>query len=158
MKLATIKRGGSTGIAVVEGDAVIDLSDLVTSGLAPETMTPDMLGSMEMFLAQDSELHARTADAARQALARGHAVSDVADCIFAPPVLRPQKIIGVGMNYSDHCAEIGRPVPDSIQTFAMFANTLVGHLGDVILPRYSEQIDWEAELVIVIGKPGKYIP
>ena len=157
MKLATISRGRSTGVAVIQGEAVVDLAELAKSGLAPQSVSPDMLGSMAIFLQQGRDVHAALAEAAHLAADNGVGVSAIADCTFAPPVPTPQKIIGVGMNYSDHCAEIGRPVPDSIQTFAMFANTLVGHKGEVILPRHSEKMDWEAELVIVIGKQGKYI-
>lgn len=73
------------------------------------------------------------------------------------PLLTPPKIIGVGMNYADHAAEVGAELPEEPVFFSKFANTLVGSGDPIVLPVESTKIDWEAELVAVIGKAGRNI-
>ena len=64
---------------------------------------------------------------------------------------RPGKIICVGLNYRSHILEMGRPLPEFPTLFAKFADTLIGPQDDIELPAESDAIDWEAELVVVIG-------
>ena len=73
------------------------------------------------------------------------------------PVQTPQKIICIGLNYRDHAAEVGLPVPEFVTAFAKYANGLIGDGAAIELPRQSEQVDYEAELVIVIGKRAKHV-
>jgi len=68
------------------------------------------------------------------------------------------KIICVGLNYSDHAAESNMPVPAEPILFMKPTSAIVGPNDDVEIPLKSEKTDWEVELSIVIGKPGKYIP
>jgi 2-keto-4-pentenoate hydratase/2-oxohepta-3-ene-1,7-dioic acid hydratase in catechol pathway len=75
-----------------------------------------------------------------------------------PPVLKPPKIIGIGLNYRDHAEEGGNKVPDEPAVFAKFATALIGHGHPIVLPKASTKPDYEAELAIVIGKGGRYIP
>jgi len=77
---------------------------------------------------------------------------------LAPPVPDPQKIICVGMNYRDHCEEQNKPLPEKPVIFAKFPTALIGHGDSIIKPSLSEQLDYEAELAVVIGKKGKDIP
>ena len=71
------------------------------------------------------------------------------------PVPDPQKIICLGLNYRDHAAETGQPIPTAPMWFAKFANSLRGGGEEVILPReHAEHVDYEAELAIVIGRPA----
>jgi 2-keto-4-pentenoate hydratase/2-oxohepta-3-ene-1,7-dioic acid hydratase in catechol pathway len=72
-------------------------------------------------------------------------------------VLTPGKIIGVGTNYADHAAEVGVALPDEPVIFAKFQNTLTGPYDPIILPRVGAEVDWEAELVVVIGRRGRDI-
>jgi len=73
-----------------------------------------------------------------------------------PPIGRPGKILGIGLNYADHIAESGMERPAE-QLWFMKGVTAVGGPADPIpLPRVSEQLDYEAELVIVIGRPCRY--
>lgn len=74
-----------------------------------------------------------------------------------PPVPSPQKIACVGLNYADHAAETGDSVPDLPVIFNKFPSALTRHDAVVPLPAVSDKIDYEAELVIVIGKRGKDI-
>lgn len=76
---------------------------------------------------------------------------------WAPSVTQPGKIICVGLNYRKHAEETNAPIPAYPVLFNKFSNTLTGHLHDVALPRASKEVDYEAELVIVIGKPAKYV-
>ncbi len=79
------------------------------------------------------------------------------DLQLAPCVTHPGKIICVGLNYRKHAEETNSPIPQYPILFNKFNNTLSAH-GDVItLPRVTEKVDYEAELVIVIGKTAKYV-
>ena len=84
-----------------------------------------------------------------------HAASDVT---FLPPMLAPNKIICVGLNYRDHASEAGLAVPTYPTLFARFASSLVGHEQALVRPLCSEQLDYEGELAVVIGRPGRHIP
>ncbi len=155
MRLVTVEADGRYYPGVVNGDNVVDLTEAIRAlpGRAPEAF-----GSLEALLAKGPEGVKLAGEAALHALRAGRSVQPLAACRLAPPVRAPQKIIGVGMNYRDHCAELDRPIPADIRTFGMFANTLVGHDAPVIMTRGSTQMDYEAELVIVIGRRGKHIP
>ncbi len=74
------------------------------------------------------------------------------------PVPDPSKILCIGLNYLDHAAESGMQPPSEPILFTKYANTLIGHREPIILPRESQEVDYEAELVVVIGKRGKHIP
>lgn len=82
---------------------------------------------------------------------------DAADVDFLPPVPRPSKIICIGQNYAEHIKEMGHEPPKYPLFFAKYANTLIGHKQAIKLPRVSTKVDYEAELVAVIGRRGKYI-
>jgi len=129
MKLATIRTAGGHAAVRVDSTEVVELG------------YPDV-GTL---LARDDwrEL-ARAADGPR------HLESEVD---YAPVVPRPAKIICVGLNYRTHILEMGRELPQHPTLFAKFANTLLGARDDIVLPVVSEQVDWEAELGVVIGSP-----
>lgn len=67
------------------------------------------------------------------------------------------KIICVGLNYSDHAAESGMPIPNEPILFLKASSSIAGPNDDIQIPRGSEKTDWEVELGVVIGEPGKYI-
>lgn len=74
------------------------------------------------------------------------------------PIADPPQFLGVGLNYRDHAAESGMEIPTEPITFGFLRNSIVGH-GDVIqIPPFTDQVDWEAELGIVIGRAGRDIP
>ncbi len=75
-----------------------------------------------------------------------------------PPILDPQKVICLGLNYRDHAIESKMPIPEEPVLFSKFASSLTGHLAPIELPKVSNQVDYEAELVVVIGKRGRDIP
>jgi 2-keto-4-pentenoate hydratase/2-oxohepta-3-ene-1,7-dioic acid hydratase in catechol pathway len=74
------------------------------------------------------------------------------------PVPRPGKIICLGLNYRDHAAESGMAVPTEPVLFCKYGNTVIGPGEPIVLPPDSEEVDYEAELVFVIGKSGRNIP
>jgi 2-keto-4-pentenoate hydratase/2-oxohepta-3-ene-1,7-dioic acid hydratase in catechol pathway len=73
------------------------------------------------------------------------------------PVPRPPKIICVGLNYRDHAAESGLPIPSSPIIFAKFTNCAIGAGAPILLPRASAQVDYEAELAFVVGRRAKNV-
>lgn len=102
-------------------------------------------------------------------LARGDCLDDVAAKLrkgvsidpeaitYLPPFARPGKILCVGLNYVDHAAESSFEVPDYPALFSRFGNSLVGHKAPLECPKVSPQFDYEGEMVVIIGKPGRYI-
>lgn len=76
---------------------------------------------------------------------------------LGPPVPRPQKIIAIGLNYRAHAEESGLPVPEEPVVFAKFPSALAGPGDDIAIPAGRVRVDWEAELVVVIGRRGKHI-
>ncbi|MDN3017973.1 fumarylacetoacetate hydrolase family protein [Paenibacillus sp. BSR1-1] len=76
---------------------------------------------------------------------------------YAPVVSTPEKIICVGLNYVDHAKESKMDIPTSPILFSKFNNALAAHLEDVAIPDGVEKMDYEAELVVVIGKEAKSV-
>jgi len=79
-----------------------------------------------------------------------------ADDRWGPCVSRPNMILCVGLNYSDHAIEAGMDIPEEPVLFMKATNTLCGPNDDVAIPRKSEKTDWEVELAIVIKKDLLY--
>jgi 2-keto-4-pentenoate hydratase/2-oxohepta-3-ene-1,7-dioic acid hydratase in catechol pathway len=71
---------------------------------------------------------------------------------LGPPIPDPDKILCMGLNYRDHAEEQGLPLPSVPLFFAKFRNSLIGPRDEIVLPAASEQIDYEAELAVVIGR------
>ncbi len=76
---------------------------------------------------------------------------------LGPPVPDPEKIVCIGLNYHDHAAEVGAKPPAVPMFFAKYANSLAGPTDTIVPPRDTAKVDYEAELAVVIGKPGRYI-
>lgn len=79
------------------------------------------------------------------------------DVQLLAPVTRPGKIIAVGLNYSDHAIETKQEIPTSPIIFAKFPSSINGPDADVILPEDDPQVDYEAELAVVIGRKAKQV-
>ncbi|MGI5218713.1 fumarylacetoacetate hydrolase family protein [Nocardia sp. CA-290969] len=129
MKLATLRVDGGTRAVRLDGDTLVDLG------------YPD-LGAL---FAQDewATIAADATGATRPA--------EGAD--FAPVVPNPSKVICVGHNYTDHIKEMGRELPSYPTLFPKFADSLIGANDPIVKPGETEALDWEVELVVVIGKP-----
>ncbi|KAK3771851.1 hypothetical protein RRG08_028759 [Elysia crispata] len=74
------------------------------------------------------------------------------------PITDPGKILCIGMNYRDHCEEQNLPVPKEPVVFSKFNSAIIGPSDAIKYPSETEELDWEVELVIVMGKEGKNIP
>jgi 2-keto-4-pentenoate hydratase/2-oxohepta-3-ene-1,7-dioic acid hydratase in catechol pathway len=104
----------------------------------------------------------------REALA-ANALADIARLIagrradrampleLLPLVADPQRIVCVGINYRDHAAETGRDISPAPSVFLRLADTLLGHGQPLVRPSVSEKFDFEGELAVVIGRPGRHI-
>lgn len=77
---------------------------------------------------------------------------------WVQPIVRPGKILGIGLNYHDHAAETGREAPTTQTWFVKQATAANGPYAPVELPKVSDKLDYEAELVVVIGKRGRHVP
>lgn len=129
MKLATIRTNDTTRAVRLDGDRLIDLGvDDVGAVLA----NPDWQAAA-----------GRASGAA----------FDLADADFAPVVPRSSKILCVGHNYQNHIREMGRELPAYPTLFTKFADTLIGANDDIVKPPETDALDWEVELVVVIGSP-----
>lgn len=82
---------------------------------------------------------------------------DLGTVQLLPPLSAPDKIICIGLNYADHSAESGFQQPEYPTVFARFASSLVAHEAPIVRPRVSEQLDYEGELVAIIGRGGRHI-
>ncbi len=113
----------------------------------------EMPASLRELLARGPDVHRR----AWSALRSGPVTYEPARTRLLPPVPDPRKIVCIGLNYRDHAAESGVPVPPEPVLFSKYPTTLIGHLDRIVLPRVSHEVDYEAELVVVIGQGGKHI-
>jgi 2-keto-4-pentenoate hydratase/2-oxohepta-3-ene-1,7-dioic acid hydratase in catechol pathway len=142
MRFATIQTWAGPRAALRRGDVYVDLH-------ATDANVPP---NVRMIL----EGGAKTIEDARQAAARPDAVTHPADQVkFFAPVVDPRKIVCVGLNYRDHAAETGAPIPKEPILFSKYPTALIGHGDAIVLPAVSREVDFEAELVIVIGKKGR---
>jgi 2-keto-4-pentenoate hydratase/2-oxohepta-3-ene-1,7-dioic acid hydratase in catechol pathway len=108
-------------------------------------------GTLPVLIAQDADLLR-----IGKSLGQSPAV-DLNAVQLLPPVPRPPKILCVGLNYDDHLAESGLQKPTYPEIFARFATSLIAHQEAIRRPRESLALDYEAELAVVIGKPGRRI-
>src|SRR5207248_2071257 len=130
--------------AALAGDSFIDL---------PAT-APRLPAAVRDLLADPAARRA-----AAEAAASPRAVKyPAAAAKLLPPVPDPGKILCIGLNYRDHAIEGGKAIPSEPVLFAKFPNTLIAHGDPIKLPKVAQKVDYEAELVIVIGRRGKHIP
>ena len=90
--------------------------------------------------------------------ARAEHVLHLAGKRIGAPIARPHQILCIGLNYRDHAAETGQPVPHEPILFTKSPNTLIGPFDQVRAPRNSTKLDWEVELGIVMGRRASYLP
>jgi acylpyruvate hydrolase len=124
-RLATIRTNEGTRAVRLEGDTLVDLG----------------YADLGAYLAAGSPEPA------------GGTTYPVDGADFAPVVPNPSKVICVGHNYSNHIKEMGRELPAYPTLFPKFADTLIGAHDDIVKPGETDALDWEVELVVVIGKP-----
>jgi acylpyruvate hydrolase len=82
----------------------------------------------------------------------------LAEASLSPVIPHPNKIICLGLNYGTHIKEMGRPTPAYPTLFAKYDGSLVGAYDDIHMPPVSDDLDWAAELGVVIGRRGRHVP
>ena len=140
MRLVTFTHQGQRRLGARSGDSIIDLS----------AADPSIPSTMKEFL-----------EAGDNAISRAQAVIDsgthaisAADVTIHAPIDNPEKIICIGLNYADHAAESGMPIPEEPIVFSKYASSIIGPDENIVAPNASSQVDYEVELVVVIGKGG----
>jgi acylpyruvate hydrolase len=133
----------------IEGLGLLARQNVLTGWTATDPAYP---GSLDKIVSQGPERLKHAAEG----LAKGREFD--LDSIEPLPVLsNSEKIICVGLNYADHSAESGFKQPDYPTLFGRFNSSLIGHGAPIVRPRQSEQLDYEGELVAIIGVGGKNI-
>ena len=145
MRLVSFSEGGRESWGAVAGDAVVDLGQ----ALPQYPALADFLGSADY--------------ARRDAIVAAHSAGPkLAGITFLPVIPRPEKIVCAVRNYLDHHNEavafgMKREITEFPPIFLRVWRSQVGHEAPVIRPRVSDNLDWEGELAVVIGKGGRHI-
>jgi acylpyruvate hydrolase len=137
VRFISYRSGSTPGLAVTVGSKTTGL-------LANEVGYPGTL--LSLIQAGPSAMAA-----AHKTLAAAHTV-DLDTVVFDPVVMGSQKILCAGQNYTKHAMEMGQPIPEYPVIFARYQSTLVGHGGAIVRPHASIELDYEAELAVVIGR------
>ncbi|MGM4989938.1 fumarylacetoacetate hydrolase family protein [Tardiphaga sp. 841_E9_N1_2] len=140
MKLASFQIGTSKTWGVIEGDEALDI------GAVLGARYPDL----------KSVIAADALSVVRDAAGKAKRIP-TADITWLPVIPNPDKILCIGLNYEMHRKETGRAEVDNPTVFGRFANSQTGHLTNIIRPKVSTHLDFEGELAIIIGKPGRHI-
>ncbi|MET0153935.1 MAG: fumarylacetoacetate hydrolase family protein [Candidatus Binatia bacterium] len=142
MKLATFSVAGDRLLGLVDGDRVTTLSGRIPG------LPRDMIGLIASWneLARKVESTTRSAD------------YKLADVTLLAPVPRPGKILGIGLNYADHIAEAGMQRPEHQLWFAKAVTAVTGPYDPIQRPVVSTKLDYEAELVFVVGQRCRHVP
>lgn len=143
MKLAHFDVGGHSQIGLVEGTRIVSLTRALPR--LPVTMV-EIIAQWEAVRTAISGLHL--------ARAPGFLLTDV---VLNPPITQPGKVMAIGLNYADHVAETGAQSPAHQLWFCKTGNTVHAPYAPIKLPRVSNAVDYEAELVFIIGTGGRYI-
>ena len=144
MRLATIETLAGPRAAVRREDHFVDVH--ATDANLPPTVRQILEGGPELLRAV-AEVAERAATVECPA----------AGVKWHAPVHDPRKIICIGLNYRDHAAESGSPIPREPILFSKYPTALIGNGEAIVLPAVSQEVDFEAELVLVIGKRGRNI-
>jgi 2-keto-4-pentenoate hydratase/2-oxohepta-3-ene-1,7-dioic acid hydratase in catechol pathway len=139
MKLLSFAADGKEWFGAAREDGVVTLSDKIGQ--------PTLRAALAAGALEKMREPAQTATP-------DHKLGEIK---FLPVIPRPEKILCAGINYRSHAAEMSRELPKQPSMFIRFADTLVGHGGDLIRPKLSDNFDFEGELALVIGKSGRNI-
>lgn len=169
MKLVSFSSAGVTRIGCINGEQVIDLNYAYLAQLeadgalrAKQIAEAFIPANMVEFLQGGKESMELAKKAADYALAHAdsipyNVIHNVVEVKLEAPVLHPSKIICVGHNYREHILEMKRELPEFPVVFAKYSNTIVGPQDDIPYYPISEQLDYEAEFVFVVGKRARNV-
>jgi 2-keto-4-pentenoate hydratase/2-oxohepta-3-ene-1,7-dioic acid hydratase in catechol pathway len=151
LKLAHYRRNGETRVGLVNSGLVFDVLDAAkTLGLAlhNEPITIDRLlsdGGVESL------------QPAEEKITRACVGVPVETVKLLSPILNPEKILLLAVNYLSHSKEQNVKPPTEPYLFTKFRNALIGPGDSILIPKMSKKVDWEVELAVIIGRAGKYI-
>lgn len=144
MKLACFQTaGGPEELGIVIGDKVVSLS----------RAAPSLAGNMVELITNWHDLEAEVGRISAEA---SHPIA-LSGVRLLAPVARPGKIMAIGLNYADHIAESGQATPEQQVWFSKAVTSVNGPYDPIQIPKVSPYVDYEAELVAVIGKGGRHI-
>jgi 2-keto-4-pentenoate hydratase/2-oxohepta-3-ene-1,7-dioic acid hydratase in catechol pathway len=146
MRLTSFDKNGTATLGFRVGDDVVDL----------KAVDPGLPGDLRGMLEAGPDAFDRAATVAAKAGPEHR--TPFAELKFHPLIENPGKIVCLGLNYADHAAEGGHAKPTYPSIFMRGPTSLVAHNEPIIRPRCSEQLDYEAELVAIVGKRGKHVP
>jgi acylpyruvate hydrolase len=152
MKLVTFEGGGTVRIGALIEKVVVDLTEF------GPTMVDFLAGGAESLKMARNRVSAASHGESPGGGASTLRVWKIADIRLRAPLLRPAKILCIGLNYADHAAEQGTKPPENPVVFSKFANCIIGPEEPIVLPKASQQVDYEAELAFVIGQRARHVP
>ena len=150
MRLVSFSHNGSSRIGALQTrggrQAIVDLNS------ADPRLPTDMIALLE---AGESAIAL-----AEGALAKAGAAAELelSAVTLKAPIPRPEKIICIGLNYRDHAAESNQPIPDYPTVFSKYVTSVIGPGEPIVIPRVTEQVDYEGEMAIVIGRRARHVP
>jgi 2-keto-4-pentenoate hydratase/2-oxohepta-3-ene-1,7-dioic acid hydratase in catechol pathway len=150
MKLAMIAREGAPFPALIVGDSD---GTIATDYIEIGRHLPEAPGSLVEIIAQWPNFATPIAE-----LSKLPPDGQVAPAQLASPIARPGKIFAIGLNYADHCEESGQPLPEKQIWFSKASTAINPPFAPIELPAASDSLDYEAELVAVIGKTCRNVP
>jgi acylpyruvate hydrolase len=163
MKLVTYCHQDRQRVGAAVDDHIVDIGRASSVGRHDAELPTSILE----LLAGGDDLLSRANECTREVLAKGAlnaaefrergVLFRLSDVRLAPPVPRPAKIICLGRNYRAHAEEANMEVPQVPELFSKYLNTLIGHGDAIVIPPTTSQVDYEAELAVVIGKRGRHI-
>jgi acylpyruvate hydrolase len=136
MRFTVVRSNGANRVAAVVGNAFAFVPSLVASDLMPVLSDPGLAGRVRI------EIGDVPSDAWRP----------LEDATFALPVARPGKIVCLGLNYADHAKEGGHQIPEYPAIFLRCSTSLLPAGEPIIRPQSSDRLDYEAELMVIIGR------
>lgn len=166
MKLAQFKTPASKTqrLGLLADEGVIDLVALAAAGKEAGIAVPgwllestDMLNVISRGDEALADITKLVKDAEAQCISNNEPLAVALDAVeFLPPVY-PSKILAIGRNYADHAIEGGSPPPAAPLIFTKLSNSLSAHNAPIVLPAISSQVDYEAELAVIIGRRARRV-
>ena len=165
MKLVTYEYHGSDHFGVLDDDLVIDLprayGAFLKAGGSVDGVIPSFPLDVLRFLQGGPDILNETKKILEwvRTITEGHELQvPVNDIVLKAPLSGVSKVIGIGLNYADHCREQYIPIPESIIMFAKFPSAIIGPGENITWdPEVSQEVDYEAELAVVIGDEASRI-
>lgn len=158
MKIGTRRDGANPLPALIEGDRAYRLDDVLGAMGGIPVVVHDGADAGTVLATRELAKAARAASEALPDLITRGAAASYPLYTLGPPVLRPGKIVCAGRNYADHARELGDDVPTRPILFAKLATSIRGPFDDIVRPLEVDDLDYEAELCVVIGTGGRRIP